>query len=63
MGKVKETYRPSAAATPSRLFNRPLRLRVEPSLASAAALVGAVGGAVGALVNVASKSSKSKMQL
>lgn len=66
------SYRPSAAATPSRLFKRPLRLKVEPSLAeSLASLVVAVDSlVVGApveeasretpLVNAASRSYKSR---
>lgn len=72
---MKRTYRPSAAATPSKLFSKPLRLRVEPSLFSvavaevAAVDVVDVGAPVDAesrltdRVKAASKSSRRRMHL
>jgi hypothetical protein len=47
------TYRPSAAATPSRLLRSPLRLNVEPSVVSVVLVV--LVEAVGAPVDVASR--------
>ena len=67
--KRTETHRPSAAAIPSRLFSSPLRLKVELSSISPAALVGAVGVPVDVesrlmpRVNAASKSSNSNIHL
>lgn len=71
------THRPSAAATPSRLFSRPLRLNVEASssfessfafsdFVAAVALLGApVDDSSREMprVNVASKSSRSRIHL
>ena len=72
----KVTHRPSAAATPSRLLRRPLRLSVDPSLVSSlffAEDVFDVDVVVGAPVEVssremprvkaASRSSRSRMHL
>ena len=69
------THRPSAAATPSRLFSRPLRLRVDsPSLSESFLLpeieaTGVTGVPVDLSsrdtprVKAASKSSRSRMHL
>ena len=76
MLESKVTHRPSAAATPSRLLRRPLRLSVDPSLVSSlffAEDVFDVDVVVGAPVEVssremprvkaASRSSRSRMHL
>ena len=78
IGERKDrTDLPSAAATPSRLFKRPLKLNVEPSFASAVVVVVeglvvdvvAVGvpveleSRVRERVKAASKSSKRRMHL
>jgi hypothetical protein len=74
MGKShQDTYRPSAAATPLRLFDSPLKLSVDPSVVSVAAALVAGMEAVGTptddasreteRVNAASSSSRSKIHL
>ena len=71
-GTKLPTYRPSAAATPSRLFKSPLKLNVEPSVASAVVVVLSLvevgvpvelASRVTERVNAASKSSKRSMHL
>lgn len=69
--KFGDTYRPSAAATPSKLLSKPLRLSVEPSFSSfwVVSLSLTVGAPVDfssrltPRVNAASRSSRSKMHL